>query len=276
MTYLQSIILGIVQGLTEFLPISSDAHLFLVRTLLHWPDQGVLFDAVLHAGTLAAVIVGVASGWRRFLRGLVSVVRDRHFWQTPDQRLFSLIVIGTLPGAVGGFLAQKLFGEPYRGVAIIALWLVLSGVFYLIAEAVASQRTSSADPAALSLAGVLWIGVAQLAAGLLPGASRSGMTIATGLLSRLTRTAAAEFSFLLAGPITLGAVIVSVLQLRSEPVGAVAWGPLLVGVVVAFVVGLGALRFMLRLVKTWTLAPFAIYKFTLAALLIVLVLLRVV
>jgi len=104
------------------------------------------------------------------------------------------------------------------------------------------------------------------------------MTIASGLLNRLTRAAAAEFSFLLAGPITLGAVIVSVLQLRSESLsdaGAVAWGPLLVGVVVAFVVGLIALRLMLRIVKTWTLAPFAIYKFALAGLLIALVLLRV-
>jgi len=270
MSYVHAAVLGVIQGLTEFLPISSDGHLFVVRELFGWPDQGLLFDAVLHLGTLVAVLVALWPEWRRFGRGLVSIVTQRKLWATPEQRLVVLVVIATVPGVIAGVLFEDLVGGLFRNVVSVALWLGATALFYIAAEAavrwLGSARSTRSEPTAL---GALLIGTAQAVA-LLPGVSRSGLTIATGKLHGLTREAAAKFSFVMSGPIVLGAVLKSFVDLRGEPIGSVEWGPLAVGIVVAGVVGVLAVRWLLRYLKTRTLVPFAVYLLVLSILLLVL------
>lgn len=269
MSYVQAAVLGAIQGLTEFLPISSDGHLFIARQLLGWPDQGLLFDAVLHLGTLVAVVIALWPEWLRFGRGLVSIVTQRKLWANAEQRLVVLVVVATIPAVLAGYFGESLVASTFRGVEWVAFWFAVTGAFYLLAEAISSWNPSRRTRSEPSRLGALLIGIAQAAA-LLPGVSRSGLTISTGRLHGLSREAAAKFSFVMSGPIVLGAVLKSFLDLRSEPVGSVEWGPLLLGIVVAGVVGVLAVRWLLRYLKTRNLVPFAAYLLVLSVLLLVL------
>ena len=266
MNILQAALLGVVEGITEFLPISSDGHLFLVREILRWPDQGLAFDAVLHLGTLLAIVIGLWREWLGVLRGLASILKTRKIWSTPEQRLIVLLVLATLPGALAGFFFESIFAETFRSLLSVGLWFAATGAFYFFVEysprvlartkSKALAKTIEAQPSAV---GALWIGLAQAAA-LLPGVSRSGMTIATGTLLGLSRKNAAPFSFLMAGPITFGAIVKSFLEPSgSGSLTGNSWGPLFVGIVVAFVVGWFALKILLRYLKTHTLKAFGSY-----------------
>lgn len=255
MAWLQAAVLGLVQGLTEFIPVSSDGHLFAVRALLHWPDQGLLFDTVLHLGTLVAVVVGLWPEWVRVGRGVASVFRTRQLWKTSDQRLVVLVLVATVPGAVFGYFGESIFADVFRTTSAVALLFTVCGLFYVLAEYLARRATHRDEP---SLLGALAIGAAQATA-LLPGVSRSGTTIAAGRLLGLERASAARFSFVLAGPIVAGAVAKSLLELAGAPAVETAWGPLVVGVVVAGVVGVLAIRWLLRFLKTRSLLPFGVY-----------------
>jgi len=268
MQYFVAGLLGAVQGLTEFLPISSEGHLFIVRAIFHLEDQGVLFDAILHFGTLIAIFVVLRREWWKILRGAVSMLRTRHIWETTEQKMISLIVLATIPGALAGFFLENIFANAFRDIISISLWILATGSFYFFAEYAIQQSSQKQLP---SLVGAIWLGLAQAMA-LLPGVSRSGMTIATGRLIGMSRSAAAKFSFLMAGPIVLGATLFSFMKSLQAPVAPLheQWRMMLIGVVTAFVVGYFALRGLLRYLKTHSLRVFGVYMLGLGAVLLLL------
>jgi undecaprenyl-diphosphatase len=267
--YLQAIVLGAVQGVTEFLPISSDGHLFIVRELFGWPDQGLLFDAVLHIGTLLAIIIVLWRDLADLFVGFWQVVSRREVSKTHQERLFVSVVIATIPAALAGYFLEDLFAETYRNVLSVGLWFAACGAFYFLVEQINRKKTATkSEP---TFWNALAIGLAQVAA-LLPGVSRSGTTIATASLVGIKREAAARFSFVMAAPIVAGASLLSLAQLVTGDgsTGQIAWAPLIVGTIVALLVGVLALKGLLRLVKARGLRIFGAYMLTLGGLVIAL------
>ena len=271
MEYLQAIVLGAIRGLTEFLPISSSGHLYVARELLSWPDQGVLFDAVLHAGTLLAVLIGMWRSWLDVLKGIADIFKDRKL-ATANSRLAVGLLIATVPAAIAGYAAQDLVGSFFRTSVSVAIFLGLVGVFFLAVEWIVSkkQQELTRQPA---LPGAVWIGLAQILA-LLPGVSRSGITLSAGMLLGLSRASAARFAFLLSGPIIAGAAAASLLELNAS--AAMSVGPLIAGVITAFIFGLAALRGMLKFLEKRTLTPFAVYLVMASIALLVLSFFRII
>ena len=202
MTYTQGVVLGLVQGLTEFLPVSSSGHLILVPHVFGWPDQGLGFDAVMHLGTLAALL----AYFRRELMGMVS--------GTLSRRLAVLLILGTIPGGLAGVLLEKLVESKLRSPLLIACttagWAI---VMWIADRRAAPAPKMPGDPLErVSLGQALTVGCAQAIA-LIPGTSRSGITITAGLFSGLDRATAARFAFLLGIPITAGAGSLKLLHL---------------------------------------------------------------
>ncbi|MDP2587757.1 MAG: undecaprenyl-diphosphate phosphatase [bacterium] len=265
MEYLQALVLGLTQGITEFIPISSDGHLYLVRIIFDWPDQGLLFDAVLHIGTLFAIIIVL---WRELLdlvTGFWHILARRTFVQTSQARLASATILATIPAALTGYFFEDIFSEFYRNALSVGLWFTATGVFYFLVEQLIKskrQKNEQQQKTEPSMWNAVLIGLAQVTA-LLPGVSRSGTTIATGTLLGLTREAAARFSFVMATPIIAGASILSLAQLFLQEVqvtqGQSNWGPLALGTVAALLVGVAALKGLLELVKRWGLRVFGFY-----------------
>ena len=261
MSLLQAVLLGIVQGLTEFLPVSSTAHLYLAQVLLGIANDEVAlsFDIVLHLGTAAALILAT---WRE----LEAIVSEAFLWagrrparHAVARALILPIVVGTIPGVLAGLFLLKRF-EAARTPALIGAAMLVACAFFFLAEAVAERRGSPDRPlSALGSRDGLWIGVAQAAAGLLPGLSRSGFTISTGRLRGFRREDSARFSFLLALPIILGAGAKALLDLRKHGSAAVGPGALVAGFLASAVCGYLAVGYLLRFLRTRSLRPFAIY-----------------
>lgn len=254
LSWFEAAVLGLVQGLTEFLPISSSAHLRVVAELAGWDDPGAAFTAVSQLGTEAAVLV-------YFRRDILRIVTTwaRSLW-TPelrgdiDARMGWYVIVGTLPIGILGFLFRDAIEGPARNLWLIASMLVVFGIALGAADALASN----AKPLdRLTFRDALVYGGAQALA-LVPGVSRSGGTIGAGLLMGYRREAAARYSFLLAIP----AVLVSGLfELRKIGGGeSVDWGPTILATVIAFVVGLVVIVYFLRYVATHTFRPFVIYR----------------
>jgi undecaprenyl-diphosphatase len=271
MSVFQAILLGVVQGLTEFIPISSTAHLAIAQALLKIRDADLAqsFDLVLHLGTALALMVAT----RGLLAGIASealrVATGRPALDETDRALLAPIVVGTIPGVVAGLFLLKRF-EAFRTLPTIGMAMMAACAYFLVAERVGEGRRSSERP----LSGIDWldalfVGLAQAAAGLLPGLSRSGMTISTGRLRGLRRDEATRFSFLLALPIILGAGAKTLLDLRKEHGPAIGSAPLVAGFLASAIVGYFAVEFLLRYLKTHTLRPFAIYLGVLGAVLVV-------
>ncbi len=262
MSYTEAIVLGIVQGLAEFLPISSSGHLILVPRLFGWPDQGLAFDAVLHLGTLAALLA-------YFRYELIAMLKG-----TLSRRLALLLVVATIPGGILGVLFEKFIEARLRAPLIIAASTALFGVVMWLADRWArSPALSKHDP----LEDVTWtqgiaVGVAQGLA-LIPGVSRSGVTITTGLLAGLDRATAARYSFLLGILITAGAGAKKSLELAREGLPTGELGPLLAALAAAFLSGWLAVWFLVNYLKRGSLTPFVLYRFALAALIVIVVLL---
>lgn len=256
MSILQAIVLAIVQGVTEFLPISSSGHLVIASWLFGWPDQGVAFDAAVHVGTLAAVLVYFAPEWLALARGVVTN-RDAGFrgeGAVASRRLIGLIIVATIPVAIAGYFLEGLLSDELRSPSWAAAFLVVTAGILVLGEILG--RGSRLMPS-LGLPDAVRIGIAQAFA-VLPGISRSGITISAGLSAGLGRQTAARFSFLLAVPALLGAgLFVLGDALASD--ATVVWGPMLIGVVVSFLAGLLAIGGLLRLLRTGTLYPFAAY-----------------
>lgn len=283
---LQSIILGIVQGLTEFLPISSSAHLILVPWLLGWNNPvltSLPFDLALHLGTLLAVLAFFAKDWVRLIRAGIASILERKIGADPDRRLAWLIVLGSIPGAVVGVLAESRVEEifhspnaPLARWAVIAMAIVIAllGLVLFLAERAAKHVR---DLNQVTIRDSLIIGAAQALA-IFPGVSRSGATITAGLFLGLKRDDAARFSFLLSAPIILGAGLKSMYDVFKESQsGALASGDLLlyaVGFVASAVTGFLAIRLLLQYLRRSSTDIFVYYRWALAVFIIIIALLR--
>ncbi len=270
MHYWIALVFGALQGLAEFIPISSSGHLVLIRHIFEWPDQGLAFDAVLHLGTLLAVFIALYKEWWRVLKGFFSFVRTGKLWSTPEQRFFSALIIASIPAALVGFFLESWVDDNFRGLLSLGLFFAATGSFYFFVELVI--RTRLEDKKAQQSVGfrrALWIGLAQIAA-LWPGVSRSGMTMTAGMLTGMSRRRAARFAFLLSGPIVAGAGALSVYRLVSGAANSSAtnWGPLLLGSLVALIVGWLSIKGMLKFLRTKTLKPFAVYLLVLGILIV--------
>ena len=262
----QAFALGVTQGLTELLPISSSGHLILVPWLANWryleahPDFNKTFDVALHLGTLLAVIAYFWAEVVRYVGAWVASVRRRSV-ETDDQRLawgiFAATVPAAIAGAAGEDVIEKHLGQPWQ----IAIFLAVFGVLLWLADRLPERRTISSLPFGTAVA----IGVSQILA-LMPGVSRSGITITTGRAGGLDRDSAARFSFLLLIPIVFGAVVykgVKHVLLGSLPAGSL--GPFLVGTLAAAGVGLVAIDFLLGYIRRRDYSPFVVYRLLAAA-----------
>ncbi len=263
-----SLIMGIVQGLTEFLPISSSGHLLLVPYLLNWHEpfiDSLAFSVALHGGTLAALLVYFREDWLRLIPAGLAAVRDRSFRGEPDRRLAWLLVASTIPGGIAGILFNDKIESAIRQPGLVAIMLVLAGIVLWLADRWSSRRHDTDD---LSLRAAIGIGLAQAIA-LIPGVSRSGISISAGLVAGLDRASAARYSFLMAMPITAAAVAYEGYKLVRGDVGGIEVAPLVVGVVTAFVAGLAAISVLLRYVRSRSFSVFVVYRFALAAVVLI-------
>lgn len=256
-SYRAPVILGVVQGLSEFLPISSSAHLIVVPRLLGWQDQGLTFDVALHVGTLLAVL---GYFWRDWLR----LLRAAPYPSTSDGRLFWFIVLATIPAGLVGLALEDIVEEQLRSLLLIAGTLTVVGVLLWLVD---RARPQSKDLGHITLRGALLVGVAQALA-LIPGVSRSGITILAGRAQGLTREAAARFSFLLSTPLIAAAGLLKLQDLSASDLT----GPFLAGVLAAAIVGALAIGLLLRYLRSEGFGLFAIYRVLLALVLIAFVL----
>lgn len=257
MTTLRALVLGVLQGLGEFLPISSSGHLIVVPWLMGWPDSGLAFDVALHLGTLAAVGYAFWRDWARLLdagwRGLVA----RRPLADPDARLLWYVGLATVPGAVAGKLLEERAETAFRSPGLVALMMALMGVVLWAAD---RRVGRGGDGEMVSLRDALLIGLAQALA-IVPGTSRSGATISMALFLGHRREAAARFSFLLALPITFGAALVKVPALLRTSADI---GPVAAGMLAAAVSGFAAIRLLLAYVRVRDYRPFVRYRFAFA------------
>ncbi len=266
MTTARAIILGLLQGLGEFLPISSSGHLIVVPWLMGWPDSGLAFDVALHLGTLAAVAFAFWKDWVRLIgAGLRGIAAGKPF-ADPDARLLWYVALATIPGAVVGKLLDEWAETVFRSPALVSLTMALMGLVLWLADRRANRSTGET----VSLRDAILIGLAQACA-IIPGTSRSGATISMALFLGQKRESAARFSFLLALPITAGAALVKVPALLRAPGDH---GPVLAGMLAAAVSGFLAIRFLLSYVKVRDYKPFVYYRFAFAALVLGLLLVR--
>jgi len=261
---LQALFLGILQGLTEFLPISSSAHLILLPWFFRWNNplvDSLTFDVALHAGTLLAILWYFWRDWVELIGGFFRILARRGV-EDFQERLIVYIVLSTIPAAIAGFLLEKIIESNFRNAALIALPLTAVSFLMIYAE----RRPHLSHPLEkLTLKDSLIIGFAQALA-LLPGVSRSGITITTGLLRGYGREAATRFSFLLSTPVIAGAALLHLGHLPKEV--ASEWPIFAVGFASSGVVGYLAIAFLMRYLRQHTLNAFAGYRLALAAVVI--------
>jgi undecaprenyl-diphosphatase len=258
----QAIILAVVQGLTEFLPISSSAHLILIPDLLHWQDPGLAFDVALHVGTLAAVLLYFFRDWIQLtLCGLGFHYPQRASQEMVkhSQRLFWYLVAATIPGALVGFLFEHWIDQNLRNPVPIACAMIAIALVMWYAESVARLDRRIEQ---ISFGDSMTIGTSQALA-LFPGVSRSGITISTGLFRGMTREAAARFSFLLSTPLIAGAAakeLPKLLKLRHAGEVGIPQSTILIGILISAVVGFVVIAFFLKYLQTRTLKVFIYYR----------------
>ena len=261
---LQALVLGIVQGLTEFLPISSSGHLIVVPYLLGWNDPFITslgFTVALHAGTLLALLLYFRDDWVRLIPAGLAAARDRSFRSDTDRRLAWLIAVSTVPAAILGLLLNDPIERAIRQANVVAILLVVAAAILWLADRWGSGRLTIER---LSMPAALGIGFAQALA-LFPGVSRSGISIAAGLFAGLNRADAARYSFLMATPVTAGAVLYEGLKLVRGGALSTEAGPLVVGIGAAFVSGVLAISALLRYVRSRSYNAFVAYRLALAA-----------
>jgi undecaprenyl-diphosphatase len=256
MNELRAFVLGAVQGLGEFLPISSSGHLIVVPWLLGWPDHGLAFDVALHLGTLAAVGVAFAGDWWRLLRAGARGLRLGRPFAQRDSRLLWLLALASIPGAAAGLLLDQWAETTFRSPGLVGLNMALMGVVLLVADRQARPETERGVWGEIGMRDALLIGFAQALA-IVPGVSRSGATITMALFLGYCRSQSARFSFLLALPITLGAAVVKVPKLFRETDDVAA---VVIGMVTAAVFGFVAIRGLLTYVRKRSYRPFVVYR----------------
>lgn len=258
----QAIILGIIQGLTEFLPVSSSGHLILIPYLFHWGEavNKVTFDVALHLGTAFAVILYF---WRDWWELITSITRPTG----QKAKLLYIIIIGSLPAALIGLLLDKIIEEKVRSVYFVIANLIIFGLVLLITD---RRKHNNREIKDLTVKDSLLVGLAQSVA-LIPGVSRSGITISMALFRGLTREEATKFSFLLSTPVILGAGALKSLDFFNGKIPSSDYSLFIVGFLVSALVGFLAIKFLINYVRSHSFIVFVIYRFILAAALLGLV-----
>ena len=265
----QAIVLGLVQGLTEFLPVSSSGHLIVVPALLGWHDafiDSLAFSVMLHIATLLALLIYFRSDWLRLIPAGLAALRDRSLRDDPDRRLAWLLVVATIPAVIAGVALNDAIETVFREPRLVAVTLVVGAAILFVADRVGSH---SKGVDSISFPVAAGIGAAQALA-LVPGVSRSGISISAGLFAGLDREAAARFAFLLATPITAGAGLWELRKVVTGEAGVeLPLVPLVAGMLAALVSGLLAIALLLRYLRTHGLGVFVAYRLALALLVVV-------
>lgn len=263
LTIFQAVVLGMLQGFGEFLPISSSAHLALAPWAFGWPEPGLAFDVALHVGTLVALLWYFRAEWVALARAAIEVLTTRRA-ETVEQKRAVFLVIATVPGALAGFALQKQAESVFRAPALTAVALIVMGALLWMVDARAQRDRAGAS---MTWRDALLIGCAQAFA-IIPGVSRSGATITAGRGLGFDRASAATFSFMMSMPIIAAAAVLKVPKALHES-GVTT--PLVVGVATAALSGWFAIAILLKLIQTRGFAIFAIYRFILGAAVLALV-----
>jgi len=266
LTILHAIILGAVQGLTEFIPVSSTGHLVIAHQLMGM-QQSKSFDAALHLGTLLALVIFFWRDWVGILSSFVAHISKRRPYDKDADagasgRLFVPIVVGCIPAAIVGAKWGDAIDKSFSTWCVVAAALVVFGLVMLLGERMGKKQR---DIGCMTYADYLSIGIAQVLAVVFPGASRSGVTIAAGLFRGLTREAAARFSFLLSMPVVLGAGVFEAGHIDFKVMGL---APFVCGVLSAAVLGYASIGFLLKFLRTRPVTVFVLYRICLAAVLV--------
>jgi len=256
---IDSIVLGIFQGISEFLPISSSAHLVVIPYIFNWQWQGLVFDVALHFGTLLAILVFFANDWRKILR------IDKTEGDLPKS-FFWMIIAGTIPGALAGVFFENLAATVFRTPILIATTLFVFGIIIYFIDRLAKRDINIKN---ITYKQALLVGLGQMLA-IVPGVSRSGVTMAVGRLIGLKREAAARFSFYLAAPIMLGAALFELRHFSLEMLDF----PFFSAFLLSFLFGLLAIKYLLEYLKKGSFAVFAWYRIVLAIVVVVIYLQR--
>ncbi len=256
---IQAIILGIVQGLTEFIPVSSSAHLVLVPWLLGWPDAGFLFDTILHWGTLVALIVVFWRDYLKLIAGWFRTIGQRSL-ADPDGRLAWLIILGTIPVVITALFFKDFIESLFTNARAVGFDLLVTAALLAISEQILKRWQQQRTITDIRWLDAIFIGCFEALA-LAPGISRSGSTMAAGLMRGIRRTDAARFSFLLGTPAFLGAPLLQMADIATGdvPIESISWLPLLFGFLAAAVVGVIAIRWLLRYLSNHSFYIFSIY-----------------
>lgn len=266
---IQAVVLGLVQGLTEFLPVSSSGHLIVVPALLGWDDpfiDSLAFSVMLHVATLLALLLYFQADWRRLIPAGLAAIRDRSLGDDPDRRLAWLLAVATIPAVFAGLLLNDAIETVFREPRLVAVTLVVGAVILWLADRLGSHAKGM-DGVTFPIA--FGVGVAQAAA-LVPGISRSGISISAGLLAGLDRPSAARFAFLMATPITAGAGVWELRKVLTGEAGVdLPLVPLFAGMITALLAGIAAIAVMLRFLRSHGTGVFVAYRIALAALVVV-------
>lgn len=265
MTIFQAIVLGIVQGLTEFLPVSSSGHLIVFPELLHWDVSSVTFDVTIHVATLFAILIALRDD-------LVKVGSGVLRGDKAEINLALKVIVATIPAVVMGGLFHDFF-EGFRSMAMVGAMLILWGVILFIADEVGKRvKRTVTKTEDLPWSSAIAIGLMQVLA-FFSGTSRSGVTISTGLFAGLSKETAAKFSFFLAIPAIAGAGTLTFIDVLEHGLD-VPVASLVAGFIAAFVSGIFAIRFLLLLIRKWSFAPFAVYRVVFGVILLLIVILQ--
>ncbi len=263
MPIFHAIILGLVQGLTEFLPVSSSGHLIVFPELLHWDVSSVTFDVTIHLATLLAILVALRADILEIGKGIIK--REKKM-----TNLFWKIALATIPAVViGGLFSDQL--ESFRTMTVVGISLIVWGVILFIAEKYGESLAKHVGHSnEMSWSSAMFVGLMQVLA-FIPGTSRSGVTMSAGLFAGFSKETAAKFSFFLAIPAIAGAGAVTLIHVLEKGLD-VPVASLVAGFIAAFIGGILSIRFLLLLIKKWSFAPFAIYRVVFGVILLIIAL----
>lgn len=254
MTLIQSVIYGVVQGVAEFLPISSSAHLVALPKIFGWTDPGLSFDVALHLGTLLAIVIYFFKDWIELIYSGFKRPKSQ------NGKLFWYIVIASIPGAIIGKLFEKQAESSFRNLALIGAMLIIMGIVLYIADK--GSKRSNVGIEKIGFKRSFIVGLSQALA-IIPGVSRSGITMTAGLFTGLNKETAARYSFLLSTPLVFGAGILKLKDLSTVPAGGTT--NIIVGILTSAVVGYISIKFLLNYLKNKGFGIFAIYRFVIGA-----------
>ncbi|CAN5540654.1 undecaprenyl-diphosphate phosphatase [soil metagenome] len=263
---IKAIVLGIIQGLTEFIPISSSAHLRIIPALLGWQDMGSAFTAVIQLGTLIATFVYFRKDIKALIKGFILALKRKDFFVNPESRIFLLLILGTIPIAVFGLVFKKFITGPARGLYVISASMIILAIVLYIAEKVSRKEKAMKD---ISIMDGVAIGFAQVLA-LIPGVSRSGSTITAGLFRGLKRDVAARYSFLLSIPAISLSGLYELYSERAELLHS-NLVMLVVATIVSGIVGYLSIAFLINYLKKHSNMIFVIYRIIFGIVILLLV-----